>query len=399
MPIRHRALFRPSCGLLALLLCGPVLAAGPAAPTAPAAASSAAAADPLLLTLTAEQVRALRLVSQPVGAGAGAAAAPASAAAGGSAGATLRSRHPGRVTVPDARQRVLAAPVAALVERLQVSVGDTVRAGQVLATLRSPAAQDLQREAQSATLQAELAASALARDQRLLDEGLIAASRFEATRAQARQASLLADDRRRALAQAGAAATANGGVVTLTAPIAGTVIERQATVGQRVDATAPLLRIAALDTLWLELQVPVREAAALRMGDAVRLDEPALAARVIAIARAVDAASQTVMVRAQVDTSAAAQLLRVGQSVQAVIESAGAADGLAVPAAAVIEHEGRSWVFVDTGGGRYRATPVQVLQRSGNSAQLRGLDGLGKGSAVVVQGTASLKGLLAGNAR
>lgn len=391
MPICSRALFRPSCGLLAVLLCGPALAAGPVAAAAPAAAASAAAAaDPLLLTLTPEQVRALHLVSQPLGT----TAAASGATAAGTAGATLRSRHPGRVTVPDARQRVVAAPVSALVERLQVSVGDTVRAGQVLATLRSPAAQDLQREAQSATLQAELAASALARDQRLLDEGLIAASRLEATRAQARQASLLADDRRRALAQAGAAATANGGVVTLAAPIAGTVIERQATVGQRVEATAPLLRIAALDTLWLELQVPVREAAALRVGDAVRLDEPALAARVIAIARAVDAASQTVMVRAQVDPSPAASLLRVGQSVQAVVDSA--AEGLAVPAAAVVAHDGRQWVFVDQGNGRYRATPVQVLQRSGDRVQLRGLDG---GSAVVVQGTASLKGLLAGNAR
>jgi hypothetical protein len=67
-----------------------------------------------------------------------------------------------------------------------------------------------------------------------------------------------------------------------------------------------------------------------------------------------------------------------------------------VPAAAVVEHGGRSWVFVDTGGGRYIATPVQVLQRGADQAQLRGLN---PGSAVVVQGTASLKGLLAGAAR
>lgn len=392
MPLRPRVLSRLSFSLLWLgpLLCGPLAAQAAAAAASPAMSASAAAGaatQALLLTLTADQVRALRLVSQPVGGGAAGGAAVERPAQG--------SRHPGRVTVPDARQRVLAAPVAALVERLQVGVGDTVRAGQLLATLRSPAAQDLQREAQSAALQAELAASALARDQRLLDEGLIAASRLEATRAQARQASLLADDRRRALAQAGSSATANGGVVTLTAPISGTVIERQATVGQRVDATAPLLRIAALDVLWLELQVPVREAAAVRVGDAVRLDEPALAARVIAVARAVDAASQTVMVRAQVEPSPAAAVLRVGQGVQAVIETA-AAEGPAAPAAAVVQHEGRSWVFVDAGGGRYRATPVQVLQRSGASVQLSGLE---RGAAVVVQGTASLKGLLAGAGR
>lgn len=380
----------------------PAPASAPAPATAVAAASppTAAAADPTLFTLTPEQWRALRLLSQPLAGPAAAASAPdAPAAAAG-----LRSRHPGRVVVPESRQRVLAAPVAALVERLQVGVGDEVRAGQVLATLRSPAAQDLQREAQAAAMQAELAQSTLTRDQRLFDEGLIAAARLEATRSQARQATLLADDRRRALAQAGAAAQANGGVVTLTAPISGTVIERQATVGQRLEAAAPLLRIAALDTLWVELQVPVREAAALRVGDAVQLDEPALPARVIAIARAVDAASQTVMVRAAVQAPAAATAaLRVGQGVQAQLLRT-PAGGHTVPAGAVVQHGGRDWVFADLGGGRLRALPVQVLQRSGQGVLLRPAEpgqtpaqtpGLAPDTRLVVQGTASLKALLA----
>lgn len=404
MPEPRRTL--PVLAALALL-CGSVAPAiggtsTPAAtPSAPAAATTGAApapaADPTLFTLSTEQQRALRLVSQPIAAAAAGASAPAAPQAGTG---TLRSRHPGRVVVPESRQRVLAAPVAALVERLQVGVGDEVRAGQVLATLRSPAAQDLQREAQSAAMQAELAQSTLTRDQRLFDEGLIAAARLEATRVQARQATLLADDRRRALAQAGAAAQANGGVVTLTAPISGTVIERQATVGQRLEAAAPLLRIAALDTLWVELQVPVREAATLRVGDAVQLDEPALPARVIAIARAVDAASQTVMVRAAVQAPAAATAaLRVGQGVQAELLRAPTA-GLAVPAGAVVQHGGRDWVFADLGGGRLRALPVQVLQRSGQGVLVRPAEpaqtpGLAADTRLVVQGTASLKALLA----
>ncbi|MEK8052918.1 efflux RND transporter periplasmic adaptor subunit [Ideonella sp. DXS22W] len=397
MPDIRRSLSAlPVLAALALLWGGPAGSApAPATPAASAPQPAAAASDPTLFTLTPEQLRALRLVSQPLAGPATAASAPDGAAASG-----LRSRHPGRVVVPESRQRVLAAPVAALVERLQVGVGDEVRAGQVLATLRSPAAQDLQREAQAAAMQAELAQSTLTRDQRLFDEGLIAAARLEATRAQARQATLLADDRRRALAQAGAAAQANGGVVTLTSPISGTVIERQATVGQRLEAAAPLLRIAALDTLWVELQVPVREAAALRVGDAVQLDEPALPARVIAIARAVDAASQTVMVRAAVQAPAAATAaLRVGQGVQAELLRAPTA-GLAVPAGAVVQHGGRDWVFADLGGGRLRALPVQVLQRSGQGVLVRPAEptqtpGLVADTRLVVQGTASLKALLA----
>ena len=324
------------------------------------------------LVLGAEQVRALGIATRPVAA----------------ADAATRRRHPGVVTVPETLQRVVAAPVPGLVERLAVSVGDEVRAGQPLVTLHSPMALELQRDAQTAASQQALAASALARDEQLYAEGLIAQSRLDATRAQARQARLVADERRQALAAAQVGA-AGGGTVTLVAPIAGTVVERHASVGQRVEASAPLVRIAGLGTWWVELQLPVREAAAVRVGDAVALDEPRVRGRVIAIGRAVDADSQTVLVRAQLDT--APPELRLGEAVQARVETA-AASAVAVPPEAVVLYGGQSYVFVQTAPGRFLPVPVEPV--AGMPGLVRAA-GLQPGAAVVVQGTAALKAQLA----
>src|SRR5690606_41570460 len=206
-----------------------------------------------------------------------------------------QARYPAQVVVPVSRQRLVAAPLPALVESLQVAVGDEVRAGQVLAVLRSTQASELQRDVAQANSQADLARRNLERDEQLFAEGLIAQSRLEAARAQARQAQAQQLERRRALAQAGA--DGGAGQITLRAPIAGVVLEQQAVVGQRLEQAAPLYRIAALDPLWVETQAPATEAALLARGGAVRIeagpqagrrDTAAIAGRVIALGPSVD---------------------------------------------------------------------------------------------------------------
>jgi multidrug efflux pump subunit AcrA (membrane-fusion protein) len=137
-------------------------------------------------TIAAQQVDALGIRVQP--------------ADGPNAGS--QARYPAQVVVPVSRQRLVAAPLPALVESLQVAVGDEVRAGQVLAVLRSTQASELQRDVAQANSQADLARRNLERDEQLFAEGLIAQSRLEAARAQARQAQAQQLERRRALAQA-----------------------------------------------------------------------------------------------------------------------------------------------------------------------------------------------------
>jgi len=336
-------------------------------------------------TLTAQQVDALDIRVQPADA---------------SGGASL-ARYPAQVVVPIARQRLVAAPLPALVESLQVAVGDEVRAGQVLAVLRSAQAGELQRDVAQSNSQADLARRSLERDEGLFAEGLIAQSRLDGARAQARQAQAQQTERRRALEQAGAS-TDGSGRITLRAPIAGVVLDQHAVVGQRVEQAAPLYRIAVLDPLWIEMQVPAADAGSLVRGSTVRVeasprasakpgpsDGVTIEGRVIALGQSVDAATQTVMVRAEV--RAPAGLLRPRQTVVAMAEVAGAGS-VRVPAAAVVDDGGAPSVFVEEAPGSFRRVPVAV---AGTADGMASVGGIAPGARVVVRGTAALKAVFA----
>lgn len=373
--LRRHTFMKPTLTPTTALLCSAVfltamLMAGPL--------QAATAVPSSTLTLTPRQVEALGVRTQ--------------VAAVSSAGAA--SRYPAVLLVPSSQQRVLAAPLPGLIESLRVSVGDSVRAGQVLAVLRSAQAQELQHDVHVARSHAALAAAALARDEKLFQEGLIAASRLESTRAQAGLADEHQEERQLALSQAGGAAQGAAGVLTLKAPISGVVLERPVVVGQRVEEAAALFRLAKLQPLWVELQVPVAEATSVRAGDVVRLvgrqgAEQTAQGKVIAVGHAVDAASQSVLVRAEI--AVPGNDLRVGQAVEAQLERA-AAGLVQLPAAALLEDAGVSTVFVMSAVGQYRSLPVQVQGAAGGLATVRGVP---VGSHVVVQGMASLKSMRA----
>ncbi len=351
-----------------------------------AIAASAAAQSPAdeRRTLAAQQVEALGIRVEPAG----------------SAQTASLARYPAQVVVPVARQRLVAAPLPALVESLQVAVGDPVRAGQTLAVLRSAQATELQRDVAQANSQAELARRSLERDEQLFAEGLIAQSRLEAARAQARQAQAQQLERRRALEQAGVGG--GSGQIVLRTPIAGVVLEQHAVVGQRVEQAAPLYRIATLDPLWVEMQVPAIDAASLALGRAVRVeaspaagsagaagDAKAIEGRVIALGQSVDAATQTVLVRAEV--RAPGGILRPGQTVVAGVEMPGAGT-VQLPAAAVVEDGGATVVFVEEAAGSFRRVPVVLVRTADNVATVKGI---AAGARVVAHGTAALKSVFA----
>jgi RND family efflux transporter MFP subunit len=330
----------------------------------------AQAAELGLIELQPAQVQALGIATQGAEGGA----------------AVPLATHPGRVVVPPAQQRVVAAPLAALVASLPVAAGDVVRAGQVLGVLRSAEAQALQREALQAGSQEALTRSALRRDEALHAEGLIADARLEASRAAHRQALAQAQERRQALQLAGA----HGDELTLRSPIPGTVLEVAATVGQRVEAAAPLLRVAQLAPLWLELQVPAALADALRPGDTLHVAGREASGRVLRVGAAADPATQSVLVRAEL---AAGARLRPGEVVEVALARPGAGAPSAVvqvPSAALVRQGDGAAVFVQHGSGRYELVPVRQLSSAGGRSVV---SGLAPGAAVVVQGTAALLAL------
>lgn len=314
-----------------------------------------------------------------------------------------RVSHPAVVLVPASQQRVVAAPAAGLIEAMSANAGDTVKAGQAMVRLRSPQVQELARDVQQANSQMELAKLNLNRDELLLKEGMVALSRVEISRAQLVQAQAQAKERQQALRHITSAGTSGeGGVLTLSAPMGGRVLEVVASVGQRVDAMTPLYKVATLNPLWLDIQVPIQAAQAIQAGDTVTVNAPGqakpLSGQVISLGAEVDKPTQTVVVRARIANPPTAQgelSLRPGQMVEAQLAVGGVlaqASAVTIPAQALLSGPGQqAQVLVDLGKGRYQNTPVTVL---GKHAQGWRVTGLPAGSRVVTQGSAALRALL-----
>jgi len=353
------------------------------------AVSAGAAAPAEGLNLTAQQVAALGVTSVPLS---------QSAQGGLTVSAQLR--------LPAQQQQVLAAPVSGLVTAIQADTGAQVRQGQWLVRLRSTQAQALRRDALQAGSQQELAERSLQRDEQLMSEGLIAQSRLDQSRTQARVARLTAQQQQQAVGQAlGSAQVSPNGEITLVAPMSGQVAELMVSVGQRVEEAAPLLKLANLQELSVELQVPVQQAQGLQAGQTVQVllagrsaapGSGELVATVVSIAPLLDERTQSVTVRARLRQTASGSL-RPGQWVQARLQTSSALPLLPESAIVTLSASGEQAVFIEEAPGRYRLQKVKTLGRQGSDMVVQGLPDTSAGAAplrIVTRGTAALKALL-----
>jgi len=305
------------------------------------------------------------------------------------------------VMVPNSQLHVVSTPLAGLVDSVLVAVDEPVKRGQLLAQLQSSALAEAQRGYLQASTQRELARANLDRDQKLAAEGLIPESRLLSTKAGHVEAAALLAERRHALKLAGMSDAAIAGMqsgaaitsaVALRAPVDGVVIAQMAQAGQRLEAYTPVYKVARLDPLWLEIQVPLARAAGIREGAAVRVPSVDAAGRIISVGRSVTPESQTVMLGALITTNA--PRLRPGQYVEAAVAAAdGTAKQWRVPNAALLRHETRVLVLARTAKG-FRAVPVTVLNEGPTSAVVSGA--LQDVREIALGGLAALKGQLLG---
>lgn len=340
------------------------------------ASTSALAADELI-RLTPEQAARTGIV--------GAALVDMKAGAG--------IRLPAQVVVPPAQVEVIAAPLPAMVAALGVAYGETVKKGQWLARLQGAQVLELQRDFANAQAQAGLAGESLRRDESLYADGIIAQGRLSTTRAAAQQAAMLLAERRQALRLAGAAEPGSGsaalsGKTEVRAPFDGVVLEASVQPGSRVDAMTPLFKLGRLAPLWLEIQAAPAQAAGVGRGDAVSIPGCAQTGRVILVAPQLQAASQSLLIRAELPKPDGC--IRPFQYVQAEIASARrlADKTWRVPSSALVRHQGAVWAFLETTGG-FRPVAVKVLDETPDTTLVAA--DLAAESRLAVKGVSTLK--------
>ncbi len=298
---------------------------------------------------------------------------------------------PARVVLPPNQDIMVSAPVDGVVDRLLVNPQDVVKAGQPLLRIASPAYGELQLRLMEADSRARLARQTLDREKQLLAEGIVPGRRVEEAQAAAASAEAAVQQAEAVLRLAGAdaasvrraaAAGRLDDAVTVRARSDGLVASLDAKLGQRVKEADPLLRIANLRELWLEIQVSAGTALP-------RHGEITVPGRdVAATAQSVGALvgeSQTQTLRARVTRGA--DKLRPGEVIPARVPFA-AGSGWSLPIAAVTYQDDRAYVFVRSPKG-FVATPVTVVSSAGQAVQVQGQ--LKTGIEVAVTSVIALK--------
>jgi membrane fusion protein, heavy metal efflux system len=308
---------------------------------------------------------------------------------------------PGVVVVPPQQLRMVAAPAAGLVEMLLVAVDEEVKDGDPIARLRSSDLVEAQRAFLQADADANLAEEKLRRDEQLFKERIIAERRLLVTRAEAVQARSIVRERSELLALVGMTEAEIAKLrkdrqfvssLLVRAPMAGTIIARHGAVGERVPASAPLVTIARLDPIWVNLQIPIGRAAAVEHSEQVTLPSLGLQGRMIRVGRTVDSATQSITAVAEFALGKA--VVRPGQAVQAILRlpTAGGRQWR-VPAEAIVHYLEKHWVFLRTPTG-FRVVPVTLVSETPQFASIRGP--LNANDRVVTRGILTLLAELAG---
>ena len=164
--------------------------------------------------------------------------------------------------------------------------------------------------------------------------------------------------------------------------------------GERVQGGDPLFVVADTSSLWVRAQIHEREwtAVDVAQGQEVQVSVPGserheLVARVHHVGATVEADSRSVPLVAELHNDDAH--LKPGMFVWVDLPQGSVRDALAVPAAAVMRHEGEEFVFEPLAEGRYRRVGVVTGIDNGDLVEI--VSGLHEGEQVVVGGAFVLK--------
>jgi membrane fusion protein, heavy metal efflux system len=300
-----------------------------------------------------------------------------------------------QVVIPPEQEYIVSTAQSGLVSKLTAAVGDTVVKDQVLAYMNSPNLLTLQQQFLKSNSESQLARLSYRRDQKLVEEGVIADRRWQETRSVYNSKVSEASEAKQLLEIAGMSA-ADIALLTksrrlsselkLRSPIDGVVLERLAVAGERMDVLQPIYRIANLDTLWLEINIPQERMGNIHVGDSINVEGYDVKTKLSLLGQSVNRINQSILGRAIV--ASGQKTLRAGQTVNVQIIQNHTQPAYKVPNVAIAQSEGHYFVFVRNNEG-FAVTPISVIGKQGSDSFISG--DLSGDEAIAINGTVVLK--------
>jgi cobalt-zinc-cadmium efflux system membrane fusion protein len=302
----------------------------------------------------------------------------------------------GEVRFDERRVGHVSSQVEGIIKRVHVALGDNVKKGQPLVEIESVAIG----EAQAINLEAQgmlkLARRNFERVSELRKENISSEREFLQAKQEIEAAEIRAQGAQGKLTRLGTAA-GNGGRLVLRAPMDGAVLVMHSVSGEVARGDQALVTVGDNTSVWVWADLYERDIATVKRGQAAgRLVASVsvkaypgeeFAGTVDLVSPAMDESSRTVKVRVEVKNPDGRLLAGMFATVKLFLP--GTDETLAVPRNAVLEDEGRSFVFVHYQGEYYVRRPV-VTGRSW-AAWVEIKKGLAEAQTVVDEGAFLMK--------
>lgn len=303
---------------------------------------------------------------------------------------------PGEVSADPDKIASVSSPVSGRLHSVRFREGSVVKRGEVMATLQVPDLGKAKADSAAFTARSLAARDNAERLQSLADKGLASDQELLGARSEAEALAAQAQAAQGLLRTLGAG-TGSGSELPLRAPIAGTVIQRSAIVGQPVSPEQSLATIADLGEALFLARVFEMDLERVQLGAAVEVrlnayPEQPFRGVVEYIGRQVDPNARTVTARIRLHDERG--LLRVGLFGSAFVQvSSGEGNEpvLVVPQSAIVTIADRSVVFVREGEHDFLLHEVTLGARS--LGKVRVVSGLREGEQVVIDGAFTLKSI------
>lgn len=305
-------------------------------------------------------------------------------------------RIPGRIQVDEQYESRAGASITGRISTLDVNLGDEVKAGQRLATIKSTELAQYQLSYIKASQQMQLQTKAVERAKQLLEADVISQAELQRREGELNAANAEVNAARDQLLVLGMAPASisqlglhNSGMSTsqVNSKITGTVIARKARLGQVVAPAEELFVIADLSHVWAVAEIPEQQIAHIKEGQSLNIEVPALddaelTGTLAFVGDIVNPASRTVMARANI--SNAKMLLKPDMLITILLE-AKPEKVIAIPSTAVVRENNADHVFVQSlKSKQYKLLPVTLGRTYQGEREV--LQGLQPGDQIVLDG-------------
>jgi cobalt-zinc-cadmium efflux system membrane fusion protein len=302
----------------------------------------------------------------------------------------------GEIRFDERRLARLGTQLEGIIQAVRVTLGDRVEKGQALLEIESPMVSEAQADFLDAQSMLMLARRNFERVAELRKENISSEKEFLQSKQELETAEIRAAGARSKLTRLRAVGT-EGGRIVLRAPFEGTVLAMHAVPGEVAKTGESLITVGDNTTVWVWADLYEHDIAAVKQAQAAQKLAASISVKaypgeefpgtVDLISPAMDESSRTVKVRVQVKNADGRLLAGMFATVKLFL--AGSDETLAVPLTAVLDDQGRSFVFVHYQGEYFVRRPVVRGRAWAGWVEIK--DGLEPSQTVVVEGAFLLK--------